>query len=82
MEIDGIGKDVSNGYIDGRLERLDQCLTYYATLGYRVAELPITGLSVIINGKLFEPRVKRVKDIRACQAHVQRLGGNPAGPRK
>lgn len=63
MQINGIGKDVSDGYIDGRLERLDQCLQYYTELGYTVAEVPITGLSVIINGVLFQPRVMRVKEI-------------------
>lgn len=63
MQINGIGKDVSDGYIDGRLERLDQCLQYYTELGYTVAEVPITGLSVIINGVLLQPRVMRVKEI-------------------
>lgn len=63
MKINGIGKDVSDGYIDGRLERLEQCLIYYSELGYTVAELPITGLSVVVNGKLFQPRVMRVQEI-------------------
>lgn len=65
MKIHGIGKDVSDGYIDGRLERLEQCLQYYAELGYTVAEVPITGTSVVVNGKLLESRVKRVADILA-----------------
>ena len=63
MKINGIGKDVGDGYIDGRLDRLEQCLQYYTELGYTVAEVPITGLSVVINGKLLEPRVQRVKEI-------------------
>lgn len=63
MKINGIGKDVGDGYIDGRLNRLDQCLQYYTELGYDVIELPITGLSVVINGNLFEPRVKRVQEV-------------------
>jgi len=65
MKIQGIGKDVSDGYIDGRLERLELCLQYYAELGYTVAEVPITGTSVVINGKLLESRVQRVADILA-----------------
>lgn len=63
MKINGIGKDVSDGYIDGRLERLEQCLKYFSILGYEVAELPITGLSVVVNGELFQPRVKAVSEI-------------------
>jgi len=63
MKINGIGKDVSGGYIDGRLERLEQCLQYYSELGYTVAEVPITGSSVVVNGKLLESRVKRVQDV-------------------
>lgn len=65
MQIRGIGKDVSGGYIDGRLERLEQCLKYYSELGYTVAEVPITGLSVIANGNLLQPRVQRVTEILA-----------------
>ena len=65
MKIRGIGKDVSDGYIDGRLERLEQCLIYYSELGYSVAEVPITGLSVVVNGQLLESRVKRVAEILA-----------------
>jgi sugar phosphate isomerase/epimerase len=63
MKIHGLGKDVSGGYIDGRLERLEQCLQYYAQLGYTVAEVPITGLSVVANGSLLPSRVQRVKEI-------------------
>jgi len=63
MNILGIGKDVSDGYIDGRLDRLDQSLAYYAQLGFDVAEVPITGLSVVINGQLLQSRVKRVAEV-------------------
>lgn len=65
MKIHGIGKDVSSGYIDGRLDRLEQCLKYYSELGYTVAEVPITGLSVVVNGHLLPSRVQRVTEVLA-----------------
>ena len=63
MKIHGIGKDVSGGFLDGHLERLETALSYYEELGYTVAEVPITGLNVVINGKLLPSRVKKVKDL-------------------
>ena len=65
MNIHGVGKDVSGGYLNGHLEHLEKALDYYQQLGFTVAEVPITGLSVVINGKLFQPRVRRVKEVLA-----------------
>ena len=63
MKIHGIGKDVSDSYIVGRLARLEESLTYYTQLGYTVAEVPIGGLNVVINGQLLPQRVKMVKEV-------------------
>lgn len=61
MKIHGLGKDISDSFVDGRRDRLDQCLAYTQELGYGVAELGITGLSIIINGALVSQRVQSVK---------------------
>lgn len=63
MKINGIGKDVGDHYIAGRLSRLEEVLTYYQQLGYTVAELPIEGLNVVVNGYLLAQRVKVVQEI-------------------
>ncbi len=52
MKITGIGKDISDAYAGGRLERLGTFMTYVQELGYAIGELSISGLNVIINGKL------------------------------
>ncbi len=65
MNIRGIGKDVSGGYVSGHLDRLESMLSYYKKLGYDVAELGITGLNVIINGSLSHPRLNQIKELLA-----------------
>jgi sugar phosphate isomerase/epimerase len=63
MKVHGLGKDVGDNYIVGRLSRLEESLTYYQQLGYTVAEVPITGLNVVVNGQLLSHRVKMVKEV-------------------
>src|SRR5688572_25435055 len=63
MKIHGIGKDVADNYIAGRLSKLEESLTYYEQLGYTVAELPIGGLNVVVNGQLMQARVKMVQAV-------------------
>jgi sugar phosphate isomerase/epimerase len=63
MKIHGIGKDVSDDYIVGHLSKLEEALTYYDQLGYTVAEVPIGGLNVVVNGQLLQHRVKMVQEV-------------------
>ena len=63
MKIHGIGKDVADNYIAGRLSKLEESLTYYEQLGYSVAELPIGGLNVVVNGQIMQSRVKMVQAV-------------------
>jgi sugar phosphate isomerase/epimerase len=63
MKIHGIGKDVADNYIAGRLSRLEESLTYYTHLGYTVTEVPIGGLNVVVNGQLLSHRVQMVKEV-------------------
>ena len=57
MKIHGLGKDVADSYIDGHLDRLERYLEYIEKLGYDLAEVPITGLNVVANGRLIAQRV-------------------------
>lgn len=65
MKIHGLGKDVSGSYIDGHLDRLEQFLATIETVGFDLAELPIAGLNVVVNGRLLPQRVARIKGILA-----------------
>ncbi len=63
MNIKGIGKDISDGYVDGRLERLRECLAYVQELGYATGELGISGLNVIVNGELMPKQVETIQAV-------------------
>jgi sugar phosphate isomerase/epimerase len=63
MNVRGIGKDISDTVIDGHLEQLEKCLAYVTSLGFEVAEPGITGLSVIVDGRLLPQRVERVQEV-------------------
>ncbi len=63
MKITGIGKDISDGYVDGRRERLETFLAYVQELGYAIGELGISGLNVIVNGKLMPKQVETIRTI-------------------
>jgi hypothetical protein len=63
MKIQGIGKDVADVYIQGDLARLEHSLAYFEQPGYTVAEVPIPGLNVVVNGRLLPQRVQAVKAV-------------------
>ena len=65
MNITEIGKDIPDRYVAGRLDRLKTFLAYIDELGYALGELSITGLNVIIDGKLMPNRVKQVQHVLA-----------------
>lgn len=62
MKIHGIGVDIPDKHVDGRHQRLVDTLAETQSLGFRVAELPIPGLNVIINGELIAERVAAVRE--------------------
>ncbi len=63
MKIMGIGKDISDGYVDGRRDRLETFLAYVQELGYAIGELGISGLNVIVNGKLMPKQVETIRAV-------------------
>ena len=63
MEIHGFGKDASDNYVDGSLDRLEAMLTYTEKLGYDLAEVSVPGLLAVANGKLLPQRVRRIKEV-------------------
>ena len=63
MKIHGLGKDIADFYIDGLLDRLAQALSNIEESDYDIAEVPIAGLNVVINGRLQPQRVIRVKEV-------------------
>jgi sugar phosphate isomerase/epimerase len=65
MKINGFGKDISDNFVDGHMSRLREYLSYVQQMGFDVAELGVSGLNVIINGRLFPEQVERVKAVLA-----------------
>ena len=62
MRIHGIGVDIPDKHVDGRNQRLIETLAQTQALGYQVAELPIPGLNVIMNGELIAERVAAIQE--------------------
>ncbi|MCY4070210.1 MAG: sugar phosphate isomerase/epimerase [Chloroflexi bacterium] len=65
MKIHGLGIDIPDKHIDGREQVLLDTLTRAQTLGFSVAELPIPGLNVIMNGELIRERAEAIRGIIA-----------------
>jgi len=65
MKIHGFGIDIPDKHIDGRGQVLVDTLTQAQTVGFSVAELPIPGLNVIMNGELIRERVETILGIIA-----------------
>lgn len=65
MKVHGLGIDIPDRRIDGRRQILIDTLTHAQKVGFPLAELPIHGLNVIMNGKLIGQRVEAVRQIIA-----------------
>ena len=61
MKVHGLGIDIPDKLIDGRRQVLIDTLTHAQTVGFSVAELPIPGLNVIMNGELIPQRLEAVR---------------------
>jgi len=65
MKIHGLGIDIPDKQVDGRQQVLIDTLTQAQAVGFSVAELPIPGLNVIMNGELIRERVEAILEIIA-----------------
>ncbi|MDE2820598.1 MAG: sugar phosphate isomerase/epimerase [Chloroflexota bacterium] len=65
MKIQGLGIDIPDKHVDGRRQVLIDTLTQAQAVGFSVAELPIPGLNVIMNGELIRERVEAILEIIA-----------------
>ena len=65
MKIRGLGIDIPDKQVDGRQRVLKETLARAQTVGFSVAELPIPGLNVIMNGELVPARVEAIREVVA-----------------
>ncbi len=63
MHIRSLGIAADGGLIDGRLGRLREILAYIEALGFDHAEIPVEGVSAVINGHLHRTQLDRVLDV-------------------
>jgi sugar phosphate isomerase/epimerase len=63
MKMSGIGINVDDRTVDGRLSVLESYLRYVQDIAYDVGEVSIPGLDVVINGRLNPDRLKAVQQI-------------------
>ena len=63
MRITHIGINSDGGRLNGSVVTLAADLAYFQQCGYSAVELSSTGLDVILNGRIFQPQLDRVRAV-------------------
>lgn len=63
MQITHIGINGDGGHLGGNIATLAEDLAWFQRCGYTAVELSSTGLDVILNGRIFQPQLDRVRAV-------------------
>ena len=63
MRITHIGINADGGRLDGSVTTLAEELAWFQQCGYDTVELSSSGLDLILNGRLFQPQLERVRAV-------------------